>query len=200
MQNQAESTIPSTKKIRTGSSIEVLEREIVGMLMEYGDRDFELKEGERMVAFNFAETLFTEFDKDNISFINNKCRRIYDIYRSEYNRLGQGTRVEPSLFINDPKVGDEAVAILTANDNYTISNIFADREQIIHISERLSEIVPRQVLLYKSKTIETMIAELNEQLKADNITDEQTDELLQQIAALNTVRRYTSLRLGRVIL
>ncbi len=200
MQRQAESALSPTKKVKGGSSIEVLEREIIGMLMEYGDRDFELKEGERMVTFNFAQTLFEEFEKDKISFKNEQCKTIYDLYKVEYDQNGRGNRVEPALFINHPKVGDEAVAILTTNENYTLSTIFAERDPIIPAEQRLSEIVPRQVLLYKSKTIETIIGELNEQLKSDSLTDEQTDELLGKINALNAVRRYTSLRLGRVIL
>lgn len=192
----------SLKGVTAGSSIDELEKEIAGYLMKYGHLYFEHKEGRNMSRFNVAETIFSDLS-DDVSLRHPQYRAIYQCYEEQFRLLGEGEKVPEHHFTNhaDPEVCNAAVDILTSDTNYVLSEIwkrndvFFDAEQ-----DKLSEIIPRVVTLYKSKTIEGIINGLNKQLSDENLPDAELTAIMEQISALNEVRTAIAKKIQRLIL
>ena len=192
----------SLKGVTAGSSIDELEKEIVGYLIKYGHLYFEHKEGRNMSRFNVAETIFSDLSED-VSLRNPLYKAIYDSYEAQFRALGEGVKVPEHHFTNhdDPKVCNAAVDILTSDTNYVMSEmwkrheVFLDSEQ-----DKLSDIVPRVVTIYKSKTIETIIAGLRNQLADESLPEEELEAIMEQISALNEVRTRIAKKISRLIL
>ncbi|MCL2561061.1 MAG: DNA primase [Rikenellaceae bacterium] len=106
-------------------------------------------------------------------------------------------------FINhpDPEVCNAAVDILTDDENYVVSKLW-EKHDIVVTSEadRLSDTVPRLVILYKSKAIEAIIDTLKQQLRDEALSDEALADVTYRIAALNKERMTIARKLSRLIL
>ncbi len=190
------------KQVEAGSSFEALEREIVKYLLKYGHCSFDFKEGRTMVACNVAEVIFSELSDDNIEFRNPVYTKIMAAYREQWTQLGTGVEVPAHVFLNhiDPEVCNMSVDILTADDNYVLSELWQRKE--IHIdsdAEMLAVGVPKAVTLYKSKVIEALIKELQAKLD-DELPDEEQKEIMQRLAAYNQVKKTIANKIGRPIL
>lgn len=192
----------SLKGITAGSSMDELEKEIVGYLMKYGHLYFEHKEGPNLVRFNVAETIFSDL-RDEVSIRNPQYRAIYECYEQHYLELGEGVKVPEHYFTNhpDPAVCNAAVDILTSDTNYVLSELWKRHDIYLDSEEsRLSELIPRVVTLYKSKTIESIITQLKERLADENLSDEELTEIMENISALNEVRTRIAKKISRLIL
>lgn len=190
------------KQVEAGSSFEALEREIVKYLLKYGHCSFDFKEGRTMVACNVAEVIFAELSDDNIEFRNPVYAKIMNVYREQWMQLGTGTEVPAHVFLNhiDPEVCNMSVDILTADDNYVLSELWQRKE--IHVdsdAEMLAVGVPKAVTLYKSKVIEALIKELQAKL-ADELSDDEQKDIMQRLAAYNQVKKTIANKIGRPIL
>lgn len=192
----------SLKGVAAGSSMDELEKEIVSYLIKYGHLYFEHKEGKNTGRFNVAETIFSELSGD-VVIRNTHYRTMYECYEQQFHALGEGEKVPEHNFTNhaDPLVCNAAVDILTSDTNYVLSelwkrhDVFLDSEQ-----DKLSEIIPRVVTLYKSKTIEAIIADLKAQLSDESLSDDLQVEIMEQISALNEVRTKIAKKISRLIL
>ncbi len=197
-------SVPLYKEgIRGGSSTEALEGELVKYLLKYGHQHFDLKEGRTMVSCNVAEVIFADLDADNLQFQNPIYNEILKTYRAEWERLGSGVEVPTRYFVNhlDPEVCKEAVNILSSDDNYVPSEIWSRKE--IHVEsemEMLSAGVPRSMALYKSKVVERLVLELNEQLHREDLSEEETADILQRLSRLNSVKVALAKKVDRLIL
>lgn len=190
------------KQVEAGSSFEALEREIVKYLLKYGHCSFDFKEGRTMVVCNVAEVIFAELSDDNIEFRNPVYAKIMNVYREQWTQLGTGTEVPAHVFLNhiDPEVCNMSVDILTADDNYVLSELWQRKE--IHVdsdAEMLAVGVPKAVTLYKSKVIEALIKELQAKL-ADELSDDEQKDIMQRLAAYNQVKKTIANKIGRPIL
>ena len=98
-------------------------------------------------------------------------------------------------------VCNAAVDILTSDTNYVMSELWKRHEIFLDSEEeRLSELVPRVVTLYKSKTIEAIIAKLKERLADEGLSEEEQMSIMENIAALNEVRTRIAKKISRLIL
>lgn len=190
-------------RISPGSSLETLERELTKYLLKFGHRSFEYREGRKYIPMNVAAEIFRDLDADALHFENKAYNTILDLYRSMWQQSGEGVEIEARHFINhsDPDVCNAAVDILTSDDNYTASEIWSKKD--IHVEsdeEILAAGVPKAITLYKSKVVERMIREQEALLSDPNLSEEQQDAILQQMARLNSVRVILSNKLDRLIL
>lgn len=88
-------------------------------------------------------------------------------------------------FINhaDPTVATAIVDLLTYDDNYTASKLWQKHDIIVESEQdRLPVAVPRVVILYKSKVIETIIAELQHKLCNEELSEEELGTVTHQIS------------------
>jgi len=146
--------------------------------------------------------IFAELSDDNIEFRNPVYAKIMNVYREQWTQLGTGTEVPAHVFLNhiDPEVCNMSVDILTADDNYVLSELWQRKE--IHVdsdAEMLAVGVPKAVTLYKSKVIEALIKELQAKL-ADELSDDEQKDIMQRLAAYNQVKKTIANKIGRPIL
>ena len=190
-------------QVTGGSSAEALERELTRYLLKYGHCSFDFKEGRTMVACNVAEVIFSELSDDNIAFRNPVYNKIMAAYREQWAQLGTGVEVPAHVFLNhiDPEVCNMSVDILTADDNYVLSELWRRKE--IHLetdAEMLAVGVPKAVTLYKLKVVEALIKELQGRLGDENISDEEMRDVVQRLTAYNQVKVTIANKIQRLIL
>ena len=155
-----------------------------------------------MVACNVAEVIFSELSDDNIAFRNPVYNKIMAAYREQWAQLGTGVEVPAHVFLNhiDPEVCNMSVDILTADDNYVLSELWRRKE--IHLetdAEMLAVGVPKAVTLYKLKVVEALIKELQAKLD-DELPDDEQKDIMQRLAAYNQVTKTIANKIGRPIL
>ena len=98
-------------------------------------------------------------------------------------------------------LSNAAVDILTSDTNYVMSELWKRHEIFLDSEEeRLSELIPRVVTLYKSKTIEAIIGKLKESLADEALSEEEQMSIMENIAALNEVRTRIAKKISRLIL
>ena len=189
--------------IEAGSSVPALERELLKFLMRYGHRDFEVKEGQNMIACNVAELIFTELDADNMRFENEVYNEILDLYRKEWQERGIGQAVPMQSFVQhlNPAVIDAAIDLSTEGENYVVSELW--RRKDVHVEsdeEMLAAGVPKAITIFKSKAVERMIREQQRRLADEQLTDEEQAEVMRAISHLNQVRVKLAAKTQRLIL
>lgn len=194
--------LTTLKGVAVGSSMDELEKEIVGYLIKYGHLYFEHKEGANLVKFNVAETILSDL-KDDVSIQNPQYRAIYECYELHHNELGEGVKIPEHYFTNhtDPQVCNTSVDILTSDSNYVMSELWKRHEIFLDKDEdRLAALIPRAVTLYKSKTIEAIIGQLKHKLFDESLSDEEQVSIMEHISALNEVRTRIAKKISRLIL
>ncbi len=184
--------------ISGGSTQETLEREMTKYLLKYGHTNFELLEGRDTIAYNVANYIFDELDADGLSFEIAPYNTIVALYRSEWERLGEGVEVPSHIFINhhDPNVSRVSIDLLTSDDNYVVSKIWTMKE--VHVestAEQLAEGVPNAVVLFKWRTLDKHIIELKQRLA----NGDYEEGVVQMLAKYQAARVAIAKKVGRLI-
>ena len=195
---QAEEAAYTPLQLEAGSSIDELEHELIKYLLKYGAQNFEYTEGKKSTELNVAEVIINNLDQNGITMKNPTFRKIYEEYKSM--REAQEP-IEINHFINhpDPEVCNVVVDLLTYDENYPISKLWKRFDIVVESEQdRLPTALPRAVILYKSKVIDDIIAELSTRLK-NPISEEEEIEITQQISILNQERKLISKKLERLI-
>lgn len=196
---QAEEAAYTPLQLEAGSSINELEHELIKYLLKYGTQNFEYTEGKKSTELNVAEVIISNLDQNGITMKNPTFRKIYEEYKSM--REAQEP-IEITHFINhpDPEVCNAVVDLLTYDENYPISKLWKRFDIVVESEQdRLPTALPRAVILYKSKVIDDIIAELYPRLNDSSLSDEEKDEITRQITILNQERKLISKKLERLI-
>lgn len=196
---QAEEAAYTPLQLEAGSSINELEHELIKYLLKYGTQNFEYTEGKKSTELNVAEVIISNLDQNGITMKNPTFRKIYEEYKSM--REAQEP-IEINHFINhpDPEVCNVVVDLLTYDENYPISKLWKRFDIVVESEQdRLPTALPRAVILYKSKVIDDIIAELYPRLDDPSLSDEEKDEITRQITILNQERKSISKKLERLI-
>ena len=190
----------SPNTIEGGTTPETLERELTKYLIKYGHCSCDVLNERDVVTFNVARYIFEELDNDGLQFDIEAYRKIVDIYRAEWERLGDGKEVSTDVFINhsDITVSSVSIDLLTSDDNYVISKIWEQKE--VHIEsaeEQLSEGVPKAMMVYKWRTLDKRIKELRANLAT---ADEESLGAMMSLLSKYQAARVTIARtMGRLI-
>ncbi|MBO5814294.1 MAG: DNA primase [Alistipes sp.] len=189
--------------IGAGSSMDSLERELLKYLLKFGHRYFEFKEGRNYVNMNVAAEILRDLDGDGIQFQTPSHNAILNLYRTLWRESGEGMEIPANHFTShqDPEVCNVAVDLLMSDDNYIPSEIWSKKDvHVESIEEILAIGVPKAITLYKSKIVDGIIADLDNQLKRPGITEDEEMEITQRIALLNTAKVKMSKITNRSIL
>lgn len=196
---QAEEAVYTPLQLEAGSSIDELEHELIKYLLKYGTQNFEYTEGKKSTELNVAEVIINNLDQNGITMKNPTFRKIYEEYKSM--REAQEP-IEINHFINhpDPEVCNVVVDLLTYDENYPVSKLWKRFDIVVESEQdRLPTALPRAVILYKSKVIDDIIAELRLRLNDTSLSEEEQIEITQQISILNQERTSISKKLERLI-
>jgi len=206
---------PAAGSVVAGSNIEELERELVKYLIKYGHEDFDFRDGRKTVRLNVAETIIGELRANGFTLRGDRMRALYDTYTEQFATSGRGVEVPAHNFIThpDPEVCNSAVDLLTEDDVYTLSKLWK-KHDFSTASERelLPDALPRAVILYKSKVIEDLLANLRARLDEGDrpdgaggpsgaeLPEAEFEDIIRRIVTLNNERTAISKRLSRLIL
>ena len=196
---QAEEAAYTPLQLEAGSSIDELEHELIKYLLKYGTQNFEYTEGKKSTELNVAEVIISNLDQNGITMKDPTFRKIYEEYKSM--REAQEP-IEINYFINhpDPEVCNAVVDLLTYDENYPVSKLWKRFDIVVESEQdRLPTALPRAVILYKSKVIDDIIAELRLRLNDTSLSEEEQIEITQQISILNQERNSISKKLERLI-
>lgn len=196
---QADETAYTPLQVEAGSSLEELEHELIKYLLKYGTQNFEYTEGKKSTELNVAEVIISNLDQNGITMKNATFRKIYE----EYKELWKAQEpIGINHFINhpDPEVCNVVVDMLTYDENYPVSKLWKRFDIVVESEQdRLPTALPRAVILYKSKVIDDIIAELRLRLNDTSLSEEKQIEITQQISILNQERTSISKKLSRLI-
>ncbi|HJB85545.1 MAG TPA: DNA primase [Candidatus Alistipes merdigallinarum] len=196
---QADETAYTPLQTEAGSSLEELEHELIKYLLKYGAQNFEYTEGKKSTELNVAEVIISNLDQNGITMKNATFRKIYE----EYKELWKAQEpIGINHFINhpDPEVCNVVVDMLTYDENYPVSKLWKRFDIVVESEQdRLPTALPRAVILYKSKVIDDIIAELRLRLNDTSLSEEEQIEITQQISILNQERTSISKKLSRLI-
>lgn len=127
-----------------------------------------------------------------------------ECYKLHSAELGVGVKVPEHYFIelDNPEASSAAVDILTEGDNHKQSSIWKEHDICTeNEEERLGKIIPKAIVLYKSKAIEAIISSLGERLATLSEDDEtEAQRILEAINALNAERKKIAHQTARNIL
>jgi DNA primase len=202
-EHTAMSPSTATTTVTAGSSIDELEKELTRYLIKYGHEEFDFRDGRAITQLNVAETIIGELRANGLSMRSPRYRALFDTYEGIYSEQGKGVEVAAHNFINHPDAGvaGAAVDLLTADENYVPSKLWKRHDfSVAGERERLSEALPRAVILYKSKVIEELSSGLRTELGNAALTETEQSDILKRISALDRERNIIANRLSRLIL
>ena len=189
---------------KAGSSMTELEREIAGYLIKYGHQTLDYHEAKRVTSFNVASAIFESLEDDGIYFQDSRYRAIVECYKERRAEFGEGVKIPEHYFLElpNPDASAAAVDILIEGEGHKQSSIWEKYDFGTESEEdRLGKIIPKAILLYKSKAIEVIIDSLSEQLAKLGEDDEvEVARILEAINKLNDERRKIAHKTARNIL
>jgi DNA primase len=171
-----------------GSSLETIERELIYYLVVHGAKNYEFREGRNIIPLNVADTIIDEMSMDDMHFNNGAYNKIYNLYRSAHE---SGRIVTPDELAShtDIEVCDAATDLLFIDDQYAMSEIWTKKD--VHTTteeEVLGKGVPKAILLFKTKAVLGMLAELQAKLLDENISEEEQLEIVSKMVQLNRLK------------
>ncbi|MFT3884316.1 MAG: hypothetical protein QM724_02460 [Flavobacteriales bacterium] len=178
------------------------ERDLLRMLLSYGHErilvPFQNEDGTTSEdEISVAELLFQLLAVDDISFDEPLFQAIYLDYRHNTNL---GEPVQGSRYTGHSNESWRGLSIDLLTEKHQLSPNWKDRHKI-HVTrenELLLDAVEEGVDILKERRVDRMIREKQEQLRT--ITDEvELMAVLQEIQALNEVKKALAKRTGRVI-
>ncbi len=193
---------PVIPSMETGSGVDALEYELLKYLLKHGHQAVDIIHGSQVNSYNIASLIFSELADGDLSFRNETYNAILQLYRAEWERLGEGVEVPTASFLESENADlcNKTVEILTSDDNYVPSQLWQAKHVQSHENEVLSNGVPKAVILYKSKVLDRMIKELQARLLDANITEQEERDVLQRFSKLNSIKVEIAHRMKRLIL
>ncbi len=193
---------PRKSNVEAGTTIVTLERELTKYLLKSGHTNIDIRNGAETTSYNVATLIFSELDEVGISFSDSSLNAILAQYRAEWESLGESVEIPVSLFTHSSDAGvcQSSASIISWDDNYTPSQLWSMKQMYsASDNEIMSTGLPKALILYKSKVLESMIKEKQALLKS-GISEEEQMKVLSDLVPLNNAKKQIANRLKRMIL
>lgn len=181
---------------RDRSSLFEMEKELITYLLKHGGENFKFfQPRQEPIELNIAEVIIEEMQVDGLTFLEPVYSTIFREYESLF---ATDKSVSINHFINhdNANVCDFVVDILTYDDLYKPSKIWAKHTKIAVENLKLSEAIPKCIALYKLKRLEYLISERKEELRS---VGSSSMEILKEINALNESRNAVCMKYERIL-
>lgn len=184
---------------------EFQERKIISLLLNFGNRQTTQtiigESGEKEdVNYLVAAYLVGDIASDKLEFDNKLYQDIFNIYK-EY-LFEKGGLPELSLFTNSQNEEVQKLTTALLINNYSISNLWAERWKIIvpdpESDEKLNQDVKESLLSFKSNKLERKILDLEEKIKEEEDYDNQLI-FLSELRVLKKLKQIISSELKRIV-
>ncbi len=196
--------IPEKQTPLLTESTEFQEREIIRLLLNYGNLEFRspnAKKDKEETIVSVAEFIVNEIINDELELDNPVYRQIFEEIHQQTN---SNNHLNERYFINHP---DENIRTLSADLlslSYDLSKIWKKHESYVEPEDmKLKEIIPETLIAFKNKKIMQAIRETQDLLRSAQEKKKQDDiEILQErFIILNRLKKKLAKDLGdRIIL
>ena len=170
------------------NSLDAYEKEILRLLLNYGDRTLEFEDYKGKVSNYIIE----ELEHDNIIFSNTFYKNLLE----EYSKLISDKKIDIKKFLNhqDKKIQDLAIDLVSKK--HEISKKWEDLHQIFIGDEtkNMEKTIEKAILSLKQAYLKSKIANVNLQFSEGEDPDK---ELINKLTKLNKALVIINKLLGR---
>lgn len=184
-----------------------LEQKILNLLILYGTKvvnfeDWVLTDEQDQNSYEVQNTTYKVFEKiyldlqeDEVAFSNPEFK---ELYAELVKHLAQSSDFEIMTFINSipPNLAQIVSASLMDEERYTLHNWEGKGIAVIHKEDVVSQLVTQTILSLRWHLINKQIDELSKDI---NDSDEDKDEILEEIMNYWRLRQMVAKKLHRVI-
>lgn len=182
---------PKQQPVLSNKQFEIVEKEIIRLLLTYGDKDlFTTETDESQTVANY---IVAEIKNDDIVFANQLYQTMFDLISSFYN---EGNPIEHKTFIHNenPEICKLTIDLLTPV--YDLSKIWEKHDSFVTSEDlMLKEVVPKTIISYKYARIKKELSEIEKQLKA-KLEDNQIQDLIKRHTILKQILIKISMLIG----
>lgn len=197
-------TIPGKQTLLVTESTEFQEREIIRLLLNYGNLEFRspnAKKDKEETIVSVAEFIVNEFINDELELDNPVYRQIFEEIQQQTN---SNNHLDERYFINHPNQSIRTLSADLLSLSYDLSKIWEKHESYVESEDmKLKEIIPETLIAFKNKKIMLAIRETQDLLRSAQEKKNQDDiEILQErFIILNSMKKKLAKDLGdRIIL
>lgn len=189
----------TNKKSNSGTKFEEQERNILQVLIKYGDAVLYYGDAEKLHPITVGAYILEELEKDQLIFDNDLHSLMLEEYRNHFKQ--ENFAVEHFFLYHSQSEISNITADLIS-EKYTLSRIHSKLKKIEADADRLIDLVPRVVFEFKNSLILEMIKKKLLELKAANDTKNNAlvDEIMQDMGQLEVVKKQLSKTLGERII
>lgn len=182
---------PKQQPVLSNKQFEIVEKEIVRLLLTYGDKElFSTETNESQTVANY---IISEIKNDDIVFANQLYSTMFELISSYYN---EGNPIEHKTFIHNenPAICKLTIDLLTPV--YDLSKIWEKHDSFVTSEDlMLKEVVPKTIISYKYARIKKELSEIEKQLKA-KLEDSEIQDLLKRHTILKQILMKISQLIG----
>lgn len=182
--------------------LEDQERDLIRLMVLYGSQfitiEVETEDGKiEEVNYPVAQFIIEEILSDEIKYNNTNYQLVFDEY---LEGIQQGLVVSEKHFTHHPNRDLNQVVIDITTPKDSVSKNWAVKHKIypVHESEKLKEAVMQSVAVFKMRTVENMITDIQQKLKEEKNMDT-IMQLLENIKDLTRARNTFAEKLGIII-
>jgi len=186
-------------RITSSSKFEAQERNILQVLVKYGESALYHTEEETPRPVSVGDYIISELDQDNIVFGN----AIHALMIEEYKiHHAQENFAAERFFLYHPNGQISILAADLISEKYTLSRIHSKIKKVESDLDRLIELVPRVVFEFKNSLILDLIKQKLLALKAagESKNNALVDQIMEEMKQLDEVKKQLSKKLGERII
>lgn len=183
----------------SGTKFEEQERNILQVLVKYGDSVLYYADEEKKVPVTVGSYIVNELDCDNLVFSNPVHCLMLDEYRKHCDQENFAVQ-HFFLYHSQSEISNLTADLIS--EKYTLSRIHSKIKKIETDADRLIDLVPRVVFEFKNCLILEMVKQKLMEMKVanENKNHARVDELMREMSQLEVVKKQLSKTLGERII
>jgi len=183
----------------TPSKFENEERNILQVLVKYGDKLFFYADEENQHPVTVGDYIMEELERDQLIFENRLHAKMLEEYKNNFRNEGF---IAERFFLYH---SNGEISLLTADlisEKYTLSRIHSKIKKVEEDADRFIDLIPRVVFEFKNSHILAIIKQKLIEMKNanDNKNHKLVDEIMYEIGQLEVVKKQLSKTLGERII
>ncbi len=186
--------------IAISNDTDVIEREIIRMLLMYGDRPLAFDGDGETIEISVANYIVEDLTNDEITLVHPYFRQIFEEYAYH---IKNNIPISDKYFINhvEKDICNVVVDILSTNERYKESRIWVKFKMVSEKEDtKLNDLVPERLRSYKEKIIKKQLVELYNLLNTIIEDEEKKEEVLMNYNRLKHIKNELSKSLGNRII
>ncbi len=190
------------KKEGTGSDLAHWEKEIIRLLVNFGDKTIKVEsidENEKTILEEVSSALYiiSSISNDSISFDSETYQKVFNFYKE---KLDQEKLPSHQDFINNPDQDISQFSINIFSNQHELSPNW-ETHKIFTVTEdkQLEKAIINTLYAFKLSKLTQLILKNQEQLKDEKSEDAHL-QLLQEQVTLQQIKKQIAAKLGRIIL